>query len=324
MKKMSLFLLFMVLICNAIPQNIIQNSKNQVLSQSNTVLTNKTLEFIENKGQLADSNGKPFPGVLYYVNAPGMKIYVRNEGISIILSKNSYDSTVNNNFIIKNMTDEQIPTPSAVEYYRTDLDFTGKVMKPVITGIESTGALNNYYLTHCPDGILNVRIFKGVKFENLYPNIDFVLYVNENNQPEYDFVIKPGGDPNNIGMRIYPFEKLSIAENGSIEINTSLGVIEKMKPAAYQITDNTKKEIGSSFKLSPEGYLTFKIDSYDPNSTLTIDPMMRVWGTYFGGSGYDYCKDLTIDPNNNLYMLGYTNSDDVIGIGGYQSIKGYD
>jgi hypothetical protein len=250
MSKSSLLLLIIVIICTFNSKQAYCSENYQDIKQQKILPpANNSFEFIENKGQLADSNGKPTPDILFYASTPGMHIYVRQEGISFVLCKKVKNTvnTITEREAVNNMPYEQFTESSAVEYYRTDMDFAGNVVKPVVAGMEPTGAFNNYYLSQCPNGILNVRAYKGVTFENIYPDIDFVLYVNDSNQPEYDFVVKPGGNPDDIKLRIDPYESLSLTENGNIRISTPLGDVEKLKPAAFQSEGNLRSEIWSRF-----------------------------------------------------------------------------
>lgn len=327
MRKTSLMLLIIVLMYSFnLKQAYCLSSSPEFKQQKIKSIKTKSIEFIENKGQLTDSNGRSTPEILFYAATSGIQFYVRNEGLSFVFSKsvNNSAKTLMKDFTNRNLESEKITEPVLTEYYRTDIDFVGNVLTPLVTGIEPTGAFNNYYLTQCENGILNVGVFAGVKLKNIYPNIDFVVYTNDSNQLEYDFIVNKNGNPDNIKMKVSCFDKLLLTENGNINITNKLGIIEKQKPFSFQMEENINKEIGSSFVISTDGCISFKIESYNPSEPLTIDPLMRVWGTYFGGSSEDLCTDMVIDSLNNLYIVGYTNSEDIIGSGGSQNTKGYD
>jgi hypothetical protein len=50
---------------------------------------------------------------------------------------------------------------------------------------------------------------------------------------------------------------------------------------------------------------------------------VRSWGTYFGGSSLDRIWDIALDSNNNIFVVGDTESNDTIAtVGAFQVIKG--
>jgi hypothetical protein len=51
---------------------------------------------------------------------------------------------------------------------------------------------------------------------------------------------------------------------------------------------------------------------------------LRLWATYYGGTGDDIAYDVETDPFGNVYLAGTTNSDNAISTGGYQPARGGD
>jgi hypothetical protein len=49
---------------------------------------------------------------------------------------------------------------------------------------------------------------------------------------------------------------------------------------------------------------------------------VRQWGTYYGGSDYDYARSCSTDNAGNVYLVGYTNSTSSIASNGHQNIIG--
>ncbi|MCB0636424.1 MAG: SBBP repeat-containing protein, partial [Lewinella sp.] len=49
---------------------------------------------------------------------------------------------------------------------------------------------------------------------------------------------------------------------------------------------------------------------------------VRQWGTYYGGSASDYGQSTRTDGSGNVYLAGYTSSDDGIADGGHQNTRG--
>ena len=60
---------------------------------------------------------------------------------------------------------------------------------------------NNYFIGNDPTKWgSNCRVFQGVTYKNLYPNIDVRYYTNEG-QLKYDIIVHPGGDFRKIRMK---------------------------------------------------------------------------------------------------------------------------
>ncbi len=65
------------------------------------------------------------------------------------------------------------------------------------------------------------------------------------------------------------------------------------------------------------GWSDLFVAKYDSTGMLS-------WSTFFGGEGRDYIqgRNVATDPNNNIYITGYTTSLTGIGSGGFQNIHG--
>jgi hypothetical protein len=73
--------------------------------------------------------------------------------------------------------------------------------------------------------------------------------------------------------------------------------------------------------------LSFEIENYNPNLELIIDPVTRLWGTYYGGSGSggDLGYSCSTDASGNVYLAGYTSSNTgtiIATAGSHQSTNG--
>jgi hypothetical protein len=74
------------------------------------------------------------------------------------------------------------------------------------TGLDQLPGVSNYLIGNDPSQWhTNIPNFARVEYQNVYPGINLVYYDNQR-QLEYDFVVAPGADPNNIriGVRSLP------------------------------------------------------------------------------------------------------------------------
>ncbi len=318
-------------------------AKNTTLTEAQSMLNMKSIEFIENKGQIADQNGNVNYDVLFISEVPYGTVTIRRDGISCsfikrnqekvkaqrdkMLSKERFDKQ--NEF-----EDEAIPT----EIYCVDMRLKGSSFNPNFEQFEMTEDYNNYYLAHCPDGITHVRKFKTVKLSDVYPNIDFVVYANNDGLVQYDFVVKPGANPNLINFVFEGAKDVEITADGTLKVETPLGSIEQKAPVAYQPYDlndylNSRDFCSQSpvpssqthFTKNSNNTISFNIANYDQSKPLIIDPPTRLWGTYYGGSDTDYGNSVATDGTGYVYLAGRTYSNYAIATtGSHQSSFGGD
>src|SRR5690606_11984474 len=145
------------------------------------------------------------------------------------------------------------------------------------------------------------RSYQKITYKDVYPNIDWVFYINAQGQLEHDFVAQPNGNINDIKMRYNGSVKLELLEDGSLQAITPMGEIAENAPYAYM---QDGKAVATSFVLEG-GILSFETAPY--RGTLTIDPVIE-WGTYFGGTGDETGGDITTDIWGNVYLCGTTTS----------------
>ncbi len=152
-----------------------------------------------------------------------------------------------------------------------------------------------------------------VVYPDVYPNIDWVLYVNDNAHLKYDFIVHPGGNPSDIRIRYSGATAISLQKDGSLSVATPMGVLGEQAPISFT---REGKAVGSRFVLV-DSVVSFQVDDY--SGTLVIDPELS-WSTYYGGLGDDNIDDVTIDQWGNTYVCGYTLSlDNIATTGAFQT-----
>ncbi|MBK9285986.1 MAG: T9SS type A sorting domain-containing protein [Sphingobacteriaceae bacterium] len=277
---------------------------------------NSEISFTENKGQVGDQFFNPRPDVKFSGTANGMVFHIRNNGVSYQLHK--VESWKAENEEMPQELNDAPQIPNEVTVYRIDeywkncnLNFTS-ITEKVLPGY------NNYYTAVCPNGVTNVLSFEGVILKNLYNNIDLHYYQSKGNL-KHDYLVAANADYTQIQIEVKGAE-VSIQKDGSVLLKTPLGNVEEGAPVVYQ----NGKKIQANWVLR-NGVLSYNIPKYDKNLPLIIDPLVRSWGTYYGGSGVDYQRDLDAEANGNVFIGGYTNTSFGTGIatvGSHQSSFG--
>ncbi|MBL7911611.1 MAG: SBBP repeat-containing protein [Bacteroidia bacterium] len=258
------------------------------------------ISFTENKGQVHDQNNKLRPDVLFGGHAKGMDFHLRNDGISYQVSRT--DSWKDSPFHNENGSEGFTQIPDRRTIYRLDISWVNINNKTIVSTENPLEGYANYYLDVCPQGIQNVKSYEGVWYKNIYNKINLHYYQKSGNL-KYDYIIMPGGNYKDIKLEIKGAQSISIQEDGSLILKTPLCDILEGAPIVYQNNCQLKAKW-----ILKNNILSFDIENYNPSEQLIIDPVTRLWGTYYGDSPADYGRSCTTDISNNVYLAGYTGS----------------
>ncbi|MFO0357606.1 MAG: SBBP repeat-containing protein, partial [Sphingobacteriaceae bacterium] len=284
----------------------------------------QNVSFLENKGQMMDTEGKPVPFVLFKAEAPGMNVYITEKGLTYVFVKIEEDEkeeererenkkkkgkAKHQDLMMPGKHEENIKAEMA--WINVTLKGATIKRENIIKEEQSTEHFN-YFYGHCPEVIYEVYQYKKLTIKNVYPNIDWVFYNSQKGGMKYDFIVHPGANPNDIKL-IYESEKpLDLDKNGNLQLKTKLGTLTENAPYSYLKETNT--EVKSRFKTTPlnkhQVEVTFNINPISnlQNSTLVIDPQL-VWGTFYGGSdSAEGPMSIDIDINGSVFVTGYTTS----------------
>ncbi len=187
----------------------------------------------------------------------------------------------------------------------------------------------NYFLGNDPaQWHTNVPTFGRVQYDDVYPGIDLVYYGN-GGQLEYDFVLSPHVDPNQIQLTFAGADSVTINSTGDLVLQTGDIEVRQQKPYIYQEANGTRQEVAGEFRITdpsplapdPSPLVSFDVGAYDPSRPLVIDPVVLAYSTYLGGSGTEYGKDIAVDKFGSAYVTGETDSLNFPIINPYQSTK---
>lgn len=283
-------------------------------SKGKLPVVSESLYFTENKGQVSDQYNKPRTDVLFSGTDGHLSFFLKQTGISYQQFKvNEYRNEPG----FKEGQTIKIPTRST--FYRIDINWLNCNPASIIKKLEPHNGFSTYYTPSQPNGVTNVRSFNEVIYTNIYNGIDLRWY-QKNGHLKYDYIVSPGTDHHLIQFEIKGSKKLSINDKGELVIETPLGKIIEQAPFVTQ----NKKELKSKWVLQ-NNVVSFEIEGIDPTLPLIIDPGVRIWGTYYGGTGGDSSLNSDVDANGNVYMVGTTNSTNgtsIATVGSHQSTFG--
>lgn len=273
----------------------------------------QTVSFTENKGQFVDQNNKPRPDILFGGSDGQITFHIANSGISYQLFRvDKYKESVDPK------TNEKIKEIEQQTIYRTDIKWLNANTTPIVKTDGALPGYTNYYLEQCSIGALNVKSYKGVTLQNIYNQID-LHYYEKNGQLKCDYIVAPHADYKQIQLKVEGAE-LQLQKDGSLLIKTPLGKIEEQAPLVYQ----NGKQLKARYNIK-NNIISFEIENYNAIYELIIDPVTRLWGTYYGGTGTDFGDSVGTDGLGNVFMTGYSASNTatlIASTGSHQSIYG--
>jgi len=188
--------------------------------------------------------------------------------------------------------------------FRNEMNFISANENVHIPGIEETDEILNFYYSHCPNGITDVKTYKKIIYKNIYPGIDLLLYATGTSFGfKYDFIVNPGANPEDIKLN-YHDSKTTLQKNGSVSIDFNNMMIIEETPYSFPENNSEKIKVHSNFVVKGTT-ISFNIDKYDRSKVLIIDPVIN-WSTYFGGSDGDHSSTIGLDNQANVVIAGNT------------------
>jgi hypothetical protein len=277
------------------------------------------LEFLENKGQVRDDQGRPVERVRFTAHSNGAKLFFMPDRIAHVFVRTDYKEPDDPFASSPEHAREHILDYRESRYTleRIDLELVGANQNVNLRAEGLLPGVTNFFTAATgPDGITGVRSFSTIVYENVYPNIDLVLKARGKGM-KAEFIVRPGGDPTMIRLRYTGAERIEATSDGGYRVVTALGTMTEDAPYSFVRTaDGTEQEVAARFRVEGDA-VTFDVPAYDRSQTLVIDPN-REWGTYHGGSALDVITSVAVQPTFNpaandayVFVCGYTVSSDM-------------
>ena len=291
------------------------------------------LYFIPNQGQVNEN-------ALFYAKTSRYTLWMTKEGLV-------FDSTIKEKLKRKKEKVEKLKLNTQNSKLKTGIHrdvsrlmFIGANKNPEISAVDTTQHRVNYFIgKEKSQWHTNIPTSRAVLYKNIYNNIDLKVYGIEK-QIEYDWIVKPGGNPENIRFEYKNVKRTRIDKYGNLLIETDFRELIHKSPVSYQVTDelrgreiervrggddhekknlklNTqnskfegstqKQTINVAFKKINKNTYGFNVGEYDKTKDLIIDPVVTLeYSTYLGGGGMDDARNIVVDSSGNAYITGYT------------------
>jgi len=271
---------------------------------------NIPLYFIANEGQVHKQ-------ALFYSKTPRYTLWITQEGLVFdAIKKADSDSRP------QGPEDRNVPQELTSKRDVSRLVFLGANKRVRVESEGLTEHRVNYFIGKDPTKWkTGIRSSKAVVYRDIYEGIDLKIYGTER-EIEYDWVVNPGADPKSIKFKLNDVRGTRIDDGGNLVIETEFGEILHKKPESYQVIEGKKIEVESEFIKSGEDTYTIRVEKYNRDYKLFIDPLVLVYSTYLGGGNSDRGYGIAVDSSGNAYVTGYTCSTDFPTSSAYDSSLG--
>jgi hypothetical protein len=316
--------LFMVLVAAVSTSGVMPDPGKAPANQAVLARQLGEIRFTQNKGQVRDNQGQLRPDVLFSAGGNDFKFYFTKKGIiyAWIQTEELMDGPYRKELSAKAEPALLLSRRSGSKKYKTyqmNMELIGANPQAAIQAEDPTPDVAHYFLDHCPGGIMNVRSYQKIVYQEVYAHIDLVVYTSSKGL-KYDFIVKPGGKVSDIRFKYTGSEAVRLRPNGTLIIDNLFGSIQEGKPYTYQMIRGKEKKVPSKYVVN-RNTISFKTGKYNPLDTLTIDPAVA-WASYYGGAGQEIGTEIVTDQSGNVYMAGWTNSMSGIAHKGFQPVYG--
>jgi hypothetical protein len=189
------------------------------------------------------------------------------------------------------------------------LQLVGAKARPEVMGLEGLPGRANYFRgTDSARWHTNIPTYGKVRYGQIYPGIDVVYYGNQR-RLEYDFIVEPGADPENIVLAFEGADKIELDRGGDLVLHVRGETIRHQKPAVYQDINGVHREIAGGYVLKGAREVGFRLAAYDTSRPLVIDPVL-FYSSYLGGAGDDDGNAIAVDSDGYVYVTGGVESVD--------------
>jgi Beta-propeller repeat len=187
------------------------------------------------------------------------------------------------------------------------------------TGLKATGGISNYFIGNEPSKWhTDIPQYAQVKADGVYDGVDLIFYGDEQGSLEYDFVVAPGADPQQIQLAFEGATGHLDSNTGDLVLATpSRKLLHHKHPKIYQEIGGEKVSVKGGYEILGDGKAIFKLGDYDKKHPLVIDPQVS-FTTFLAGAADEEGAAVAFDSLGNSYVTGYTYSNNFPTSGGVQ------
>lgn len=153
-----------------------------------------------------------------------------------------------------------------------------------------------------------VASYSRIVRPGIYEGIDLRVRFESRDSLEYDLILSPGANIDDVVVRCTGADAIGIDEEGSLCIRTSGGVLRQPPPRTWhELPSGKRRPVPCAYRLLGRDRFGFDAKSTDPDLPLVIDPVLD-WATYMGGWDDDMTMDVARAEDGVITVAGWARS----------------
>lgn len=172
-----------------------------------------------------------------------------------------------------------------------ELRFEGGAFAPRLEGVARRQWHFNYYVA--AGSFEQVPSFEKLRYHGVYPGIDIVFY-GRGTELEYDFVVAPGADPDQIRGR-FRGGAVALDAQGNLVVRAGSRQLVQKTPHAFQWIGGRERKVASRYQLDGDGRFALALGRYDRARELVIDPILSVF--WYSNVKSSVVSDIAVSGN---------------------------
>lgn len=144
----------------------------------------------------------------------------------------------------------------------------------------------------------NVPTYHGVRYPDVRPGVDLVLYGNPSTL-EYDLVVRPGTRVEDIALEFVGADSIRFDGEGALRMQVGNFTLRHLAPRVYQEVEGRRQAVDARYVLGSDGRVGFRVGHYLAHLPLIVDPVVEV-----PGSGPGIVDFVAADAAGNSYVTG--------------------
>jgi PKD repeat protein len=189
--------------------------------------------------------------------------------------------------------------PAMLRAQGVEVQFAGSADAPALDPKKRSATTFNYFLgkdsSHWAG---DAPAFAEVIYHDLYPGINLRVYAWYQTL-KYEFVIRPGADPDQIKLVYAGADRLRLAED-KLLVETGVTTFAENKPYSFVSRNGTATEVAARWQLTDSTARFVLPNGYDHTLPLTIDPEL-VFSSFSGAQSDNWGNTATYDDAGFLY-----------------------
>jgi gliding motility-associated-like protein len=252
--------------------------------------------FVENRGQWNSD-------ILFRTDLPGGFLFLKKNAFVFVFYDVSQVKAHHSNPQSK-LSSRVANSPNGIKCHGVEVKFENCTGRAAPVGKAKASTLFNYFLGSDPSRwASDAGGFREIIYPGIYDGIDLRVYRYQS-RLKYEFVVRPGADPGQIGLVYNGALGLALDSDGRAVVKTSVSEYKEASPYSFQNQGKELREVASHFRLSAGNRLSFSLpQGYAKTETLTIDPEL-IFSTFSGSTADNWGHTATYDDTGHLYSAG--------------------